>query len=146
MHGKQAAAPWRHQALSFCLSGTEAAARPAATAAATCTFKHRPLAAVEPPACLPLQPAAIEPFPSRLLHTRATPDQVMEAIERAVLLTTANDITRAAVDHGHVRSGAGRRGAVVLWGLRHCLTAAACPAVLTAPPAVCKGPFWGSAT
>ncbi|KIY99566.1 hypothetical protein MNEG_8395 [Monoraphidium neglectum] len=35
-------------------------------------------------------------------------EPVMEAIERVVLLATANDITRAAVDHGHV---SGRRGA-----------------------------------
>lgn len=28
-------------------------------------------------------------------------DQVMEAVERVVLLATSNDITRAAVDHGH---------------------------------------------
>ena len=28
-------------------------------------------------------------------------DQVMEAVERAVLLTTAPDLTRAAADHGH---------------------------------------------
>jgi len=31
-------------------------------------------------------------------------DQIMESVERAVLLTTSNDITRAAVDHGHVGS------------------------------------------
>ena len=29
-------------------------------------------------------------------------DQVMEAVERVVLLATSNDITRAAADHGHV--------------------------------------------
>jgi hypothetical protein len=37
-------------------------------------------------------------------------DQVMEAVERIVLLSTSNDITRAAVDHGHVRARGGGRG------------------------------------
>lgn len=31
-------------------------------------------------------------------------EQVMESLERFVMLATSNDITRAAVDHGHVRA------------------------------------------
>jgi hypothetical protein len=37
-------------------------------------------------------------------------DQVMEAVERIVLLSTSNDITRAAVDHGHVSGPMGGGG------------------------------------
>jgi hypothetical protein len=34
-------------------------------------------------------------------------EQVMESLERFVMLATSNDITRAAVDHGHVSGGVG---------------------------------------
>ena len=45
-------------------------------------------------------------------------DQVMEAVERAVLLATSNDIARAAVDYGHVRASRAGSGAVISgqWG------------------------------